>query len=83
MNKDLLSKYKKDSAFKKEVEAGADRYRVLEQGAAFSDLSIVPEGILKKVPDRNIYFYFGYQQPTSIKSLSKVAMFLAKNFKPP
>ena len=46
------------------------------------DLSVIPSGILKHIKSRNVYFYFGYQQPVSRKSLPKLAMYMAKNFQP-
>ena len=82
MNKDLLIKYDKDSNFKKEVAANLERYRALEQASAYSELSMIPDGILRHIESRNIYFYFGYMQPSSRKHLSKLAMYLAKNFQP-
>ena len=82
MNKDLLIKYDKDPNFKKEVDENLERYEALEQAAAYSDLSVIPPAILKHIESRNIYFYFGYQQPTSRKLLPKLAMYLAKNFHP-
>ena len=82
MRKDLLIKYDKDPNFKKEVDANLERYQALEQAAAYSDLSAVPPGILQHIKSRNIYFYFGFQQPHTRKFLPKLAMYLAKNFQP-
>ena len=82
MSKDLLKKYEKDPNFKKEVDENLERYLTLEQAAAYSDLSAIPQGILKHIKSRNLYFYFGFQQPVSRKFLPKLAMYMAKNFQP-
>ena len=60
------------------------KYHRLAQEAYYSNLEIVPENIFERYPgyDIDLYFYYGFLQPTSTEHFQKLAMFFMKNFNP-
>lgn len=79
---DLHEKYANEPNFKKEVDMKGEKYANLGQAALYSDLSQVPEDIVKKLPNQNIFLYLGYKQPTQTKLLPQVAMRFLTKFRP-
>ena len=60
------------------------KYHRLAQEGFYSNLESVPDNIFQRYPgfETDLYFYYGFMQPTDKEEYQKVAMFFMKNFNP-